>query len=150
MGFSRQEYGSRLTCRPPGDLPYPGIKPESLKSPALADGLFTTSNTYTACLFYLGMPSLLWQYSTFHFESFEFFGVFFPSLVYFLFFQSALVCLLCSLASVFPQNFLETSATSQQPVHNEKLWLCYRGLWIRLNVSTKHLYTKILTTSWWY
>ena len=27
MGFSRQEYWSRLPCPPPGDLPNPGIKP---------------------------------------------------------------------------------------------------------------------------
>ena len=37
MGFSRQEYRSRLPCPPPGDLPHPGIKP---MSPALqADSL---------------------------------------------------------------------------------------------------------------
>ena len=30
MGFSRQEYWSRLPCPPPGDLPDPGIKPRSL------------------------------------------------------------------------------------------------------------------------
>ena len=36
-GFSRQEYWSRWPCPPPGDLPYPGIKP---RSPALqADSL---------------------------------------------------------------------------------------------------------------
>ena len=35
MGFSRQEYWSGLPCLPPGDLPNPGIKPESLMSPAL-------------------------------------------------------------------------------------------------------------------
>ena len=29
MGFSRQEYWSRLPCPPPGDLPDPGIKPRS-------------------------------------------------------------------------------------------------------------------------
>ena len=29
MGFSRQEYLSRLPCRPPGDLPDPGIEPVS-------------------------------------------------------------------------------------------------------------------------
>ena len=29
MGFSRQEYWSGLPCSPPGDLPNPGIKPES-------------------------------------------------------------------------------------------------------------------------
>ena len=32
MGFSRQEYWSRLSCPPPGFLPNPGIKP---LSPAL-------------------------------------------------------------------------------------------------------------------
>ena len=36
MGFSRQEYWSGLPCPPPGDLPYPGIKPASLMSPTLA------------------------------------------------------------------------------------------------------------------
>ena len=34
MGFSRQEYWSGLPCPPPGDLLDPGIKPESLRSPA--------------------------------------------------------------------------------------------------------------------
>ena len=29
MGFSRQEYWSRLPCPPPGDLPDPGIEPVS-------------------------------------------------------------------------------------------------------------------------
>ena len=38
MGFSRQEYWSGLPFPSPGDLPSPGIKPES---PALADGFFT-------------------------------------------------------------------------------------------------------------
>ena len=32
MGFSRQEYWSGFPCRPPGDLPYPGIKSTSLVS----------------------------------------------------------------------------------------------------------------------
>ena len=40
MGFSRQEYWSRLPCPPPGDLPNPGIKPASFKSPALAGEFF--------------------------------------------------------------------------------------------------------------
>ena len=35
MEFSRQEYWSELPHPPPGDLPYPGIKPMSLMSPAL-------------------------------------------------------------------------------------------------------------------
>ena len=34
MGFSRQEYWSGLPCPSPGDLPNPGIKPES---PALRE-----------------------------------------------------------------------------------------------------------------
>ena len=45
MGFSRQEYWSRLPCPPPGDLPYPGIKPMSATSPALTGELFTTNST---------------------------------------------------------------------------------------------------------
>ena len=48
IGFSRQEYWSRLPCPPPGDLPNSGIKPTSLLSPALAGGLFTTSDTWEA------------------------------------------------------------------------------------------------------
>ena len=39
MGFSRQEYWSRLPFPSPGDLSNPGIKPAS---PALADRFFTT------------------------------------------------------------------------------------------------------------
>ena len=39
MGFSRQEYWSRLPCPPPGDLPDPGIGVASLISPALASSL---------------------------------------------------------------------------------------------------------------
>ena len=35
IGFSRQEYWSELPSPAPGDLPYPGIKPMSLMSPAL-------------------------------------------------------------------------------------------------------------------
>ena len=43
MGFSRQEYWSGVPFPPQGDLPDPGIGPESLASPALADGFFTTA-----------------------------------------------------------------------------------------------------------
>ena len=46
MGFSRQEYWSGLPCHPPGNLPHPGIKPASLKSPALAGRFYTTSTTW--------------------------------------------------------------------------------------------------------
>ena len=43
MGFSRQEYWSGVPFPSPGNLPYPGIKPKSPASPALASGLFTSS-----------------------------------------------------------------------------------------------------------
>ena len=46
--FSRKEYWNGLPSPPPGDLPEPGIKPVSLKSPALAGVLFTTSTTWEA------------------------------------------------------------------------------------------------------
>ena len=53
IGFSRQEYWSRLPCPPPGDLPNPGIKPTSPASPALqADSL---------PLSYLGKPHNLFM-----------------------------------------------------------------------------------------
>ena len=48
MEFSRQEYWSGLPGPPPGDLPYPGIKPLSLRSPALAGGFFSISATWEA------------------------------------------------------------------------------------------------------
>ena len=55
MGFSRQEYWSGLPCSPPGDLPNLGIKPTSLRSPALADGLFTIGTIwgYTCTISFL-------------------------------------------------------------------------------------------------
>ena len=48
MGFSRQEHWSGLPFPSPGDLPDPGIKPTSLRSPALAGRLLTTSATWEA------------------------------------------------------------------------------------------------------
>ena len=42
MEFSRQVYWSELPFATPGDLPDPGIELESLVSPALAGGFFTT------------------------------------------------------------------------------------------------------------
>ena len=48
MRFCRQEYWSRLSFPPPGDLPDPGIEPVSLTSPALAGAFFTTSATWEA------------------------------------------------------------------------------------------------------
>ena len=42
MGFPRQGWWNGLPFPSPGDLPDPGIKPKSLKSPTLAGGFFTT------------------------------------------------------------------------------------------------------------
>ena len=50
MGFSSQEYWSRLPSPSPGDLPNPGVEPTSLASPALAGGFFTTSTTMDTCI----------------------------------------------------------------------------------------------------
>ena len=46
--FSRQEHWSGLPYPFPEELPYPGIEPMSLKSPALEGGLFTTSASWEA------------------------------------------------------------------------------------------------------
>ena len=49
MGFSKlYEYWSGLPRPPLGDLPDPGIEPESLLSSALAGRVFTTSATWEA------------------------------------------------------------------------------------------------------
>ena len=48
IGFSRQEYWSRLPCPPPGDLSDLGIKLAFLMSPALAGGFFTTRAIWEA------------------------------------------------------------------------------------------------------
>ena len=48
VGFCRQPYWNGLPCPPPGDLPDPGIKPLSLRSPALAGKFFITSTTWEA------------------------------------------------------------------------------------------------------
>ena len=46
MGFSRQEYWSGLPFPSPGELPDPGIEPESLVSPSLAGRFFTPGATW--------------------------------------------------------------------------------------------------------
>ena len=43
MEFSRQEYWIELPFPDPGNLPDPGIEPESSASPGLAGGFFTTA-----------------------------------------------------------------------------------------------------------
>ena len=52
MGFSRQEYWSRLPFPLPGDLPDPGIEPASLASPALEGRFFTTVPSLLLILYY--------------------------------------------------------------------------------------------------
>ena len=54
MGFSRQEYWSGWPRPPPGALPHPGIKPESLILPALALRFFTTSTTWEGVIYVIG------------------------------------------------------------------------------------------------
>ena len=51
MGFSQQEYWSGLPFPPPGDLPHPGIEPESPVFSALAGRFFTTSTNWEAPVF---------------------------------------------------------------------------------------------------
>ena len=48
MGFRRQEYWSRLSSPPLGNLSNPGIEPASLLSPASAGRFFTISATWEA------------------------------------------------------------------------------------------------------
>ena len=50
MAFSRQQYQSGFPCLPQGDIPYPGVEPVSLTSPALVVGFFTTSTICKALL----------------------------------------------------------------------------------------------------
>ena len=50
LGFSRQEYQNGSPCSSPGDLPDPGIQPQSLMSLALAGGFFTTCITWELVL----------------------------------------------------------------------------------------------------
>ena len=45
MEFPRQECWNGLPFPTPGDLPNPGIEPESLASPALESWIFTTNTT---------------------------------------------------------------------------------------------------------
>ena len=47
MGFSRQEYWSRLPVPPPGNLPDPRIEPSSITSPALAVRFFNTTFSFS-------------------------------------------------------------------------------------------------------
>ena len=42
VGFSRQEYWSRLPCPSPGDLLNPEVEPTCPESPALTGGFFTS------------------------------------------------------------------------------------------------------------
>ena len=64
MGFSMQEYWSGLPFPSPGDLSNQGIKPMSLKYPALAGRVFTTSATREV----LNSHEKNWLISTHHYS----------------------------------------------------------------------------------
>ena len=63
MEFSRQGYWIGLPFPSPGDLPDPGIEPESL---ALAGGFFTTSTTFKIKINHIKMLSFIYYYQ-FHY-----------------------------------------------------------------------------------
>ena len=48
MGFFRQQYQRGSPFPSPGDIPDPGIKPESLKSPTLASMFFMANSIWEA------------------------------------------------------------------------------------------------------
>ena len=59
IGFSRQEYWAGLPFLPPGVLPNPGIKPVSLKSPALVGGFFIPQHQLgSQCIQYMNRYTL--------------------------------------------------------------------------------------------
>ena len=59
-----QEYWSERPFPIPSDLPNPGIKPISLESPALADGVFITSVKEYFIPDNCGCSSLIWLQNT--------------------------------------------------------------------------------------
>ena len=59
--FSRQEYGRELPFPPPGDLPNPGIKPTSPKSPAWGGGFLATKATWEAQVSHLPLDIIIDQ-----------------------------------------------------------------------------------------
>ena len=92
MGFSRQKYWSGLPCPLPGN-PDPGIKPESLMSPALESRFFITGKAKESTTWYVGVKqrSLPQTYLVFLSSIFPHFGlstclvccyVPFPNIVY--------------------------------------------------------------------
>ena len=71
MGFPRQDYWSGLPFPPPGDLPKPGIKPESPVSSALqADSLPAEPSEKLHWLIYYSLPPSLSSFSPFFSPSF--------------------------------------------------------------------------------
>ena len=61
MGFSRQEYWSRLSCPPPRGLPDSRIEPAPLMPPALAGKFFSTCATWEAQHFLTFLKKFLKQ-----------------------------------------------------------------------------------------
>ena len=48
LEFSKQDFWNGVPFSPPGNLPYPGVKPASLASPSLTGRFFTASTTWEA------------------------------------------------------------------------------------------------------
>ena len=59
-GISQQEYWSGLLCRPPGDLPDPGIRPTSIASSAWAGGFFSFESAGKPTLYYARERIICW------------------------------------------------------------------------------------------
>ena len=63
MEFSREEYRSGLPFPSPGDLPNPGNEPTSLLSPTFVGIFFTTSATWEAQAYVVGLKLLMFPQS---------------------------------------------------------------------------------------
>ena len=60
MGFSRQEYWSGLSCRPPGHLPDPGIKdPQLMLLDCCCCGYFKSELVLVGVRWYLGLQEVV-------------------------------------------------------------------------------------------
>jgi len=66
MGFSRQEYWSRLLCSPPEDLPDPGTEPASqvycISRQLFFGFCFTTGATWEAQSYHMTLQFHSWAY----------------------------------------------------------------------------------------
>ena len=66
LGFSRQEYCSRLPCPPPGDLPDSGIEPVTQETPALLEVSLLLSHWRMPQSFIQLTGYMYWSFTTFY------------------------------------------------------------------------------------